>query len=149
MIHTATSGWAISILLATLLFLLFEFPIEIEQSKSPIVVTQEQEVKTALKGIEVLIFKAKWCGPCNSTAMQQLPKDLRAKGIAVRIIDIDASPELTTKYNIEQIPTTIVLQDGKVIEQKVGVIEDSLLILKIIARVLMKVIPYLMEFWEL
>lgn len=110
---------------------------------------KEQEVKKALKGIEVLIFKASWCGPCNSAAMKRLPKDLKAKGIAVRIIDIDAQPALAAKYDVRVVPTTIVLKDGQVEGRKVGVVADVALILKIIAGILKKIIPYLLEFWGL
>lgn len=126
------------------LFLSAPFP----PKKIPIEIKMDRDPHKELSKVEVLIFKAKWCRPCHDPKMKELPAKLSAKGIKTRTIDVDQNPQLTQKWKVQVVPTTIVTVDGQEVDRKTGVV-DVVLILKIIAAVLKKVVPYLLEFWGL
>ena len=67
--------------------------------------------------IIVLDFWAEWCGPCR--AYSPIIESFRAEnaGIVVGKVNVDEVPELSAKYGIRGIPTTIILRDGEVINR--------------------------------
>jgi thiol-disulfide isomerase/thioredoxin len=60
---------------------------------------------------KVLAFTASWCAPCQRAkpALAQI----RAAGVEVEIIDIDAHPDLAKKHSVTSVPTFIVYVCGK------------------------------------
>ena len=66
-------------------------------------------------------FFAEWCGPCKAMApaVDQLAAELKGKVKIVKI-DVDQSPNITTKYGIRAMPTLIVFKNGQVAGQHVG-----------------------------
>lgn len=76
----------------------------------------------SLNKIEVLDFYATWCGPCKQMApvMEQMESKYGDK-ISFRRIDVDQEKELASQYNIEAIPTLVILSpDKEVIDVIVG-----------------------------
>jgi len=63
---------------------------------------------------EVLKFYADWCGPCRIYAKvfeevsEQLKDEAKFSNIDIEKDDTG----LTTKYNVESIPTTVVIKEG-------------------------------------
>ncbi|WP_165248512.1 thioredoxin domain-containing protein [Paludisphaera soli] len=57
----------------------------------------------------LLDFHADWCGPCKE--MRPAVQALADKGYPVKSIDIDKSPDLAQKYEVEAVPTFIVVDD--------------------------------------
>jgi thioredoxin 1 len=67
---------------------------------------------------QVLYFTGTWCQPCKS--FRPIMESLRSE-MSITFIDIDASPQTTTTWNIRSIPTVIVIKDGMEIGRAVGV----------------------------
>ena len=90
---------------------------------SVLTVTKENfqsEVLTSQKPV-LLDFWANWCGPCMmvSPTIDQIAQE--NEDILVGKINVDEQPELTSTFGIVSIPTLVVIKDGRVASQVVGV----------------------------
>ena len=68
----------------------------------------------------LLDFYADWCGPCRMMApfVDEIAEE--RDDVVVGKINVDEEPELATKFGIFSIPTLVVMEGGKVIEQASG-----------------------------
>lgn len=73
-------------------------------------------------------FWASWCGPCRmlSPVVDEIA-DERAD-IKVGKVNVDEEPELASKFGVMSIPTLVVLMNGQVRNQSVGVIPKEKII---------------------
>lgn len=80
----------------------------------------EQEVLQSDKRV-LVDFWAAWCGPCRMIAptVEQIAQE--RPDIKVVKINVDDDQELAIRYQIMSIPTLLVVENGEVIEQSVGV----------------------------
>ncbi len=67
----------------------------------------------------LLDFHAPWCGPCRQ--MRPEVEKLVQKGYPVKSIDIDRSPELKERYEVDAVPTFVIVNaGGKVLARTSG-----------------------------
>jgi thioredoxin 2 len=64
---------------------------------------------------------APWCGPCRmvSPALEQLATELAGKLKLVKV-NADEAPQVSRRFEVQAIPTLILMRDGEVIEKQVG-----------------------------
>ena len=73
-------------------------------------------------------FWATWCGPCRMVApiVAEIAEEMAGK-VKVCKVDVDENQELAMKYRVASIPTLIVIRDGKIVNQAVGVRPKSMI----------------------
>ncbi len=73
-------------------------------------------------GVPVLIdFYADWCGPCRMLAPTVEEIANERNDVKVCKINVDEQNELAMTFEIQVIPTLVVMKDGAMIKKEVGV----------------------------
>ena len=98
-----------------------------------ITLTEDNFDKKIDSGIVLVDFWATWCPPCRmeSPIIENISSEMLGK-INVYKIDIDESPAIAVKFNVQSIPTLIIFKDGKLAEQFVGFTQKEDIIAAII-----------------
>lgn len=66
-------------------------------------------------------FWAAWCGPCRmvSPVLDKLARE-RAGKIKLVKVDVDRAPRLSSRFDIQAIPTLMIITGGKVVATQTG-----------------------------
>ncbi|MDE6959975.1 MAG: thioredoxin [Lachnospiraceae bacterium] len=69
----------------------------------------------------LLDFWAVWCPPCRMLApvVEEIAQEYEGK-VKVGKVNVDEEPELVAMFRVENIPTVVVMKDGKVADTSVG-----------------------------
>ncbi|MFE1378067.1 thioredoxin [Streptomyces sp. NPDC058740] len=62
-----------------------------------------------------------WCGPCRmvSPALEQVARDLAGRIKLVKV-DVDRNPQLSRRFDVQAVPTLLVLDKGETIARQAG-----------------------------
>ena len=74
----------------------------------------------------VIDFSATWCGPCKKIApiIEELAEEYAGR-VNVGKCDVDENDELTGKFGIRNVPTTLFIKNGEVVDKVVGAAAKS------------------------
>ena len=66
-------------------------------------------------------FWASWCGPCRmlSPVIDKIADEV--SDIKIGKVNVDEQPELARQFGVMSIPTLVVMKNGQVTQQSVGV----------------------------
>ena len=84
--------------------------------------TFERDVIERSRELPVVVdFWAAWCFPCRALGPAlETEVEKRADRLKLVKVDVDAEPELSVRYRIQEIPTVKVFQDGEPVNGFVG-----------------------------
>ena len=71
---------------------------------------------------QYLYFSAPWCGPCRmlGPVMQRVNNT-----IPVQKINVDEQSEMAIQYNVRNIPTVVLLENGQEVKRIIGTKSES------------------------
>lgn len=67
---------------------------------------------------QLLVFSASWCGNCKPYKEMLYKNNFQIDDISV--IDVDEAPSLASEYQVRSVPTTVLIEDGNVVDRKSG-----------------------------
>ena len=82
--------------------------------------TFDEEVKGSTEPV-LVDFWAEWCGPCKmiSHVLEDIAAD-RQGSLKVAKLNIDDNMAVTTRFDVQSIPTLILFKDGEPVLRMVG-----------------------------
>jgi thioredoxin 1 len=74
----------------------------------------------------ILIMSASWCGPCKIVhpILEEISEEYKDKLIMFDC-DVDENLELSSKYNIKNIPTVLFFKNKQLVDKQVGVMSKT------------------------
>ncbi|MER7681548.1 thioredoxin [Streptomyces sp. NPDC096934] len=79
------------------------------------------EVAEQAKPYVLVDLWATWCGPCRtvSPALERVAHELAGRVKLVKV-DIDRSPRLAQRFQVQAVPTLLLLDGGEVVSRRTG-----------------------------
>ncbi|KMT17136.1 hypothetical protein BVRB_2g040490 [Beta vulgaris subsp. vulgaris] len=74
----------------------------------------------------VVDFAASWCGPCKFIEPAIKAMANKFSDVEFAKIDVDELPDVARQFEVQAMPTFILLKNGKVVDKVVGAKKDEL-----------------------
>ncbi|MEI5006984.1 thioredoxin [Streptomyces sp. PmtA] len=80
-----------------------------------------EEVAEKAAPVVLVDLWATWCGPCRTVgpALEQVARELAGRIKLVRV-DVDQAPRIAQKFQVQAVPTLILMDRGEVIARQAG-----------------------------
>lgn len=90
------------------------------------VIDEQSFEKETNSGTVLVDFYAEWCGPCKRLGpVLELVADDMGNKVKIYKVNIDKSPNLASEYEVQGVPTMVLLKNGKVQGKLVGFRDKS------------------------
>ncbi|MEM3351823.1 MAG: thioredoxin [Saccharolobus sp.] len=94
------------------------------------VVLTEENFDDIIKNNKLVLVDcwAEWCAPCHlyEPIYKRVAEKYKGKAIFGRL-NVDDNPKIADKYNVLNIPTTLIFVNGKLVDSLVGAVDEETL----------------------
>jgi len=93
-----------------------------------IVITEQNFDSEVLKSDKPVVvdFWAAWCGPCKMLApiLEQVANEYSDK-VKIAKCNVDDNPNISANFGIMSIPTILIFNEGKTVNQSIGLVSKD------------------------
>ena len=94
------------------------------------VILTEENFDDVIKNNKLVLVDcwAEWCAPCHlyEPIYKRVAEKYKGKAIFGRL-NVDDNPKIADKYNVLNIPTTLIFVNGKLVDSLVGAVDEETL----------------------